>query len=790
MKKILFSSLYLAASLLTQLAFANTIDTVTLENDVWRIDIAPQSLAVIAQPKGSAAVHVSKGQAGLGNVTALVQQRNLATWKLSETSLSVRAELIEEVLSIEFISETSGNLTWPMIQDTPSLRGYIVPFFEGSYVPTDDVLWQDFLHQRGAISTTAGLSMPFWGLDFGEWTLTYILTNPFNNQLQFNKMAELGLGMQVSHAFTPNWAQKTYGMRIVLGAGTPVTPAKHYRQELMDNSAFVSFAEKVERLPAAEKLLGAAHIYLWGGQMLSRYDVTDWKTFAVKLHRRETVVTQQIWSRLNADARKTVKVLVQSERSPVYAQRVLSGTLSEILEERSFGRWFQATLENLDVEKQDASIWSQKHLEPEVAALLSQDVSSLSHVDVYRLNSLLLYAVFAEQLRHPDEWGDGVSIKLLEQFVENGLDRLWLGMDSWLDGFRHPTAVQKAKALGYLIAPYDSYHSIHHPQEPETWETAQFDLELYEQGAIVNADGRKNKGFKQKGYHLSPLVARPYVERRVNGIFSVMPSDFNSWFIDCDAYGELFDDYSPAHTATQFDDMQARLARMAWIRDTYQVVVGSEGGAAYAAATLHFAHGMMAPVIGWGDADMKEKGSPYYIGGYWPPDAPAIHVKQVPLKPLYFHLYFDPRFRLPLYQLVFHDSLVTTNHWGSGSLKFKEAVETLRMLELLYNVPPLYHLNIAEFSKHKETIKKHYAFFSPLHREIGGQPMTDFEWLSQHRQVQRTEFAGTVEIFANFGTVPFKHVKQVKLVIPGRTVVARWIQTGDTQMFSIDSTLE
>ena len=42
--------------------------------------------------------------------------------------------------------------------------------------------------------------------------------------------------------------------------------------------------------------------------------------------------------------------------------------------------------------------------------------------------------------------------------------------------------------------------------------------------------------------------------------------------------GELFDDYSPSHPATQLDDMKARLTRMAWIRDTHNMVVGSEGG--------------------------------------------------------------------------------------------------------------------------------------------------------------------------------------------------------------------
>ena len=191
----------------------------------------------------------------------------------------------------------------------------------------------------------------------------------------------------------------------------------------------------------------------------------------------------------------------------------------------------------------------------------------------------------------------------------------------------------------------------------------------------------------------------------------------------------------------------------------------------------------MTPVIGWGDPDMKDKNSPYYIGGYWPPEGPAIHVKQVPLKSRYFYLYYDPRFRLPLYQIVFHDSVVTTHHWHSGSLKFKNAVDTSALLELLYNVPPLYHLNTARFAKHKAWIKRHYALFSPLHRQIGGKTMTDFEWLSDDKQVQRTEFGDTVEIFANFGTERFEYED---MAIPGRSVAARWIDTGKIEVFSVE----
>ena len=56
------------------------------------------------------------------------------------------------------------------------------------------------------------------------------------------------------------------------------------------------------------------------------------------------------------------------------------------------------------------------------------------------------------------------------------------------------------------------------------------------------------------------------VEKRVRRLTQRIP--FSSWFVDCDAYGELFDNYSKLFPTTQQQDMQARLDRMAWISDT------------------------------------------------------------------------------------------------------------------------------------------------------------------------------------------------------------------------------
>jgi hypothetical protein len=604
----------------------------------WAISVEPNTLRVTGIPTGGRPLTISDALTDPHPIADLKQQGGLLSWRVPSENLAVAIGLeAGDVLTVNFTSTAKqGAVAWPVL-GMESARAWILPMFEGLYVPADDQQWGTYLTKQEGVNTTSGLSMPFWGIDCGGGqTLTYILTNPFNNELTFRWERERTQGT-FAHAFTRNHDVNECGFRIHLGGASPVEPARIYRRHLIETGQFVSMSDKIKRTPDAAKLLGAAHVYLWG---------------------------------------------------------------------------------------------------------------------------------------------DGWSAKMIQAFSDGGLDRLWLGSPDWAGLRDHPDVVQKAIALGYLVGPYDSFHSIHSPAESDTWETAQFDQKLYEIGAVVKVDGTKKTGFKKKGYILNCAVARPYVERRVTDLMKEFRC--NSWFVDCDADGELYDDYSPDHPATQAMDQDARNARMTWIRDTFGAVIGSEGGSSYAAGTIHFAHGMMTPAFGWGDAEMKDRASKYFLGAYYPPEGPAVFFKQVPMKPEYRRAFADAQFRLPLYQTVFHDSVVTTHQWGSASLKFQDDDHARELLELLYDVPPLYHLNLAAWRKQKDTIEHHYAFFSPLHRESALLAMTDFQWLTADRMVQQTTFGDKLERVANFSDEPFEfHGTK----IPPHAIIVRRLDAPEKKLY-------
>jgi hypothetical protein len=716
--------------LLLLLTISLRADSITLSNDTWRLDVDPQTLAVSAHLRDGSSLSLAASRSRHA-ISKLVHEPTEARWFLDDAKTWISMRLESDTLRVLINAESDGDFTWPVLSADKAFRAYILPICEGSYVPADDADWIKHLVDDSPMNVY-GLSLPLWGIDCGEHTLTYMLPKPFNSELTFSD--DNGkLATKLVHHFVPANDRREYEVLISLGPASPIEPALRYRRWLIAQNQFVSLQRKIERTPAAAKLLGAAHLYVWGADAPSRYDVKDWKKFAAafveKANSAEDSVAKQIWATIDADAKKLLEGLPKQEFAEAYttstAARGISAALAKIPDGRS-----------------------------------------------------KLHAEFPELTTDPKTWGDGLSTKMLDEFSAAKLDRLWLGAEGAASLAAHPDFADRAKEMGYLVGYYDSYHSIHAPGTAETWETAQFDQKLYDTGGIRKANGTFRAGFKKKGYLLSPLAARPYVEKRVTE--QMKATHANSIFIDCDAFGEIFDDYSPTHRATQFDDMSARLSRMAWMRDTFGAVVGSEGGVWYSADTIHFAHGMMTGVIGWGDKDLTEKTSPYYLGAYYPPDGPGFAIKQVPMKDVYIKQSIDPRFRLPLYQAAFHDSIITTHEWSAGTLKFSNVLAEREATELLYNVPPLYHLNLAEWKKHKDFITRQYAFFSPLHRIGALNPLTGFKWLTPDRLVQQTTFDGELEITANFSRQPYSLDGQT---IAPNGVLARRVRTGDSTIW-------
>ncbi|HEX8920179.1 MAG TPA: glycoside hydrolase [Pyrinomonadaceae bacterium] len=377
---------------------------------------------------------------------------------------------------------------------------------------------------------------------------------------------------------------------------------------------------------------------------------------------------------------------------------------------------------------------------------------------------------------HAYLWGDGSTPEGVKQLRELGVERaaLFYDQDPRAPKFaRTLAAIKVAKSFGYLIGPYDTFANIQDPATSDSF-TSIYDAALFQTGGVMRQDGTRQSGFQGRGHELSSealkRAARPFIAERVN---AQLQTGINAYFLDVDAFGDLYDDYDPEHPMTIAQDRANRIERMRFISQTKNLVLGSESAVGWSAPVLHFSHGTytLQTSAFWNLHRQRD-----VWGRFRPWNRPDAFFKTMAAPADFATSVYDPRYRLPLFETVFHDSVVTTDFWGAPLMKFDNLVQTRSLLLLLYNVPAMWSLDQRALKEYGARIKAMNDFFAPLHKEIGAQPLTRFRWLTPDRLVQRAEFSDKVVLTANFGERAFGK-------LPPLCIEARWLKKNRLQRY-------
>ncbi|UKS23835.1 glycoside hydrolase [Paenibacillus sp. HWE-109] len=692
----------------------------------FQFDVDPETFALVLMKNGvrmPASLPLPKAE-----VTNLVKSKHAVKWTYPN-KVNVSIEQKSDYLDIRLESAGAEQFQWPSVQSD----NYMLPLGEGKNIPASDANWREFLKDQ-TLSWSESFSMDFFALGKNQLSLVYVVTNKFNNEIHFD--ASPNVAFQFTHEFPSINSDKSYGFRLYVTANDPQNVVLPYKNYVAEQGKIVTLKEKAKLNPSISKLYGAPQIYLWSESILTDSDV--------KWPQLRSLLPKGLGSWLvkllapttdgSAELEQVLKQISNQDFMDKYQKKVVLTALNQALKMREF--YTQAQFPNPG---------------EEARKLIGMGVDKLSEEKLYDLNKLLLKSILLDAVSELADWGQSDSTQLIKDMREAGIENAWLGLPNWSSGLMNPQMVSEGSKNGYLIAPYDSYHSIHEKGDP-SWNTASFpDPTLYENATVTRKNNTKVAGFLQRGRKLNPTLAMPSVKQRVSGIMQDGIS-FNSWFVDCDATGEIYDDFSPAHPTTQQQDLQARLERLDYFATDKKMVVGSEGGNDFASSVIAFAQGIESPVIAWGDPDMRDqKNSPYYVGGYYAKDGiPERYGKPVPIKPLYEKVYIDPAYSVPLYKLIYNDTIITTNHWEWGSYKIKGEEADRMLYELLYNVPPLYHLDRKAWDKDKASMLGFLKVWSPFHREAVSRQMSGFSVLTEDRLVQSAQYGNDLKVIANF----------------------------------------
>lgn len=613
---------------------------------------------------------------------------------------------------------------------------YYLPMGEGKYIPAADTVWMEYLDDK-EFSALESFSMPFVAVDKGDTALVYVMENPYRASIGFS--CEPNLTLQIIGEESTLAPEEVNTVRVYTTENSAVAVSNAYKSYLSETREILTLVDKAEQNPNIAKLYGAPHIYLWGDFALSEEDV-KWQALTKSASSPALAHVSKVLANTDDGDGQFTEMLAKiagQDYVDKYQRSVLLRGLSTALTQEDF---------------YDNAVFTKSNTA--MQALLAKPEQNPAAL--LELNKQALFENLPSVFAPVEEWYNYDSTDIITEMKQAGIDSAWIGLNSWEQGY-HPQLVESAINSGYLIGPYDSYHSIHKPGK-EQWNTAAFpDTSLYENATVMNKNGEKISGFQNTGRKLNSTLAMPSVKQRVGDILNT-GVQFNSWFVDCDATGEVYDDYSPAHPTTKQQDVLARLERLDYLTHEKDMVIGSEGGNDFAANSIAFAHGIELQSFSWMDEDMKtNKESEYYLGKYYSAKGgvPEKFSKPIPVKEKYRKLFLDMSYQIPLYKLVYNNSVITSYHWDWSTFKITSESENRMLREILYNVPPLYHLDRTEWDTYKDKIIKHNAVWAPFSQKAIMLEMTAFECLSEDRLVQMTRYGDDLQAVANFSNMEY-----------------------------------
>lgn len=710
--------------------FCGNAQAALLTGNNYSYDINPATFSIEVVDDG-VVWSVNKGRPSL-DVTLLKQTKSQLSWYWPSLKTQVNIQLENSDLLIEFTSKQSQTLHW--YTQPEQVEELILPLSEGMRVPVGNAQWRNYLSTSfGRVNTTYDFKIPFWSQINKNKTFSWLLLDPFYNQIDFSDTKQK---VQLSAFHDFNRSNISQPFTILLHVGDDMlSGARRYRRYLSETKQLKLLVDKFKRVPNGRKVVGAIHAYLFGDALLDSKDVSDWQGLLSYLMNKNS---DWLTRNFNDEAKKTL-IKTNSGNLYDYDKKSLIDAINTAL--AAIKPVEAGAITNSIVKQQFSAAQAQKQL---------------------AIDNLAVFLV------PPKNWGQGLSVPVIQQLRNAKLKNLWLGVNAWTAAFYHPEAVQLAKDYGYLIGPYDSYNTAIPVGVDETWLSAHLPDDMRKNCAVVLAGGKKQQGFGKKGYYLNPNCQQDFVHRRISDILTL--GKFNSYFIDVDATGMVRDDFNPSNSTTEPEMRNAYNQRMRWITDSSSTVLGSEDGVSITQEGIIFAHGLETVGFGWQDQDMrKNRKSPFNLGRWYPSDKPEFFFKSAKVKEPYKTLLFSPEFRVPLYQAVFHDVVISSHHWTMDNLKFSDVKADRDLVGMLYNTPPMVNLSRDGIELRIKALQHYQEGYSPVHHVLWDKALVKFEYLTDNRKLQKTTFSDGSYIIANFNQED-KHVG--RLVIKLKSVVA------------------
>jgi hypothetical protein len=342
------------------------------------------------------------------------------------------------------------------------------------------------------------------------------------------------------------------------------------------------------------------------------------------------------------------------------------------------------------------------------------------------------------------DFGSG-DPSIIREMKELGFDRMLI------NGDYTPDQIAEFNRMGYLTGNYDLYQDIMDPSKYPLLvdpNTGVWIPQAWPNQVVMQADGTPVKGWlcdakdgsKIACSKLDDQFAPPYARERIAKVLATRP--YKARFIDTVTATGLNEDYNPAHPMNRTQSRAWRNKLLDVPAKEFRLVTGSEQGNDTAITHLDYEEGMMSFSI------YRPKDSGYDMG----------HIlSDGEVTPAMVDFQVGERYRIPLWELVYHDCVVSFPYWGDFNNKAPLIWHRRDLFNILYGTPPLYAIKPDSIWKtDKKQFIDSYRSICPVVRNVGYSEMTNHRDLTKDFSVQQTVWSNGTVITVNFGAQPFQ----------------------------------
>ncbi|MFQ6131868.1 MAG: glycoside hydrolase [Armatimonadota bacterium] len=337
--------------------------------------------------------------------------------------------------------------------------------------------------------------------------------------------------------------------------------------------------------------------------------------------------------------------------------------------------------------------------------------------------------------------GGGLDlVNLGQEFRQLGMERALFNVSGWLPAERKTVVIDELNRLGFLTGRYDIYQDLQPPEVAEEHNLRHPDWtqDAWPDDIMTGPNGDWVKGWVVKrGDQSFPCAvlcdrqAVPYARKRITE--DLATNNYKARFIDTTTASPWRECYHPDHPMTRSDSRKFKMELLRYVSEEAKLVTGTETGIDPSVPFVHYYEGMLS------------------LGPYRVPDAgrrmlePAEPIERI-VKFQVGHYY-----RVPLWELVYHDCTVSMWYWGDYNNKVPAVWDRRDLFNLLYGTPPMFMFNQDIWTANRDRFVQSYNAICPTVAEVADQEMVNHEFLTPDHTVQRTTFVNGTQIVVNFG---------------------------------------